>query len=351
MKKILLYGYGGAYNHGGEAIVVCTIDYLRHKCSDCFIYLSTHFRKQDIEFHIPADCILERDEQYVLLDKNASTPGMYDKQIYASTLEVIEPDMECYSVGGDNYCYGNWHRWKTIHDEILRKGAKDVLWSCSIDEEYLTDDLVQHLKTFEMITAREGLTYQSLQGHGLQNVKKCKDIAFGLKAIRPAKLYGLEEGNTVVLNLSPLVIRREQKTGIVIDNYKCLIEYILSETNMHVLLLPHVRMPADNDLEPLSLLYECYADNPRIHLVDDNLSAAECKYLISRCNLGVFARTHAAIAAYSSGVPCIVIGYSVKARGIALDMDQERYHVPLESIINRRLLLDKMIQCFDENDI
>ena len=50
------------------------------------------------------------------------------------------------------------------------------------------------------------------------------------------------------------------------------------------------------------------------------LSAAEYKYLIAHCRFGVFARTHAAIAAYSSGIPCVTIGYSVKAQGIGNDM-------------------------------
>ena len=48
----------------------------------------------------------------------------------------------------------------------------------------------------------------------------------------------------------------------------------------------------------------------------------------------VVARTHASIAAYSSSVPTLVIGYSVKSRGIAKDLfgTEEHYVLPVEKI-------------------
>ncbi|MCI5756225.1 MAG: polysaccharide pyruvyl transferase family protein, partial [Firmicutes bacterium] len=48
----------------------------------------------------------------------------------------------------------------------------------------------------------------------------------------------------------------------------------------------------------------------------------------------VGARTHATIAAYSSAVPTLVVGYSVKARGIARDLfgDETGYVLPVQSL-------------------
>lgn len=44
------------------------------------------------------------------------------------------------------------------------------------------------------------------------------------------------------------------------------------------------------------------------------------------------ARTHATIAAYSSLVPTLVVGYSVKARGIARDLfgTEKNYVLPVQ---------------------
>ena len=60
----------------------------------------------------------------------------------------------------------------------------------------------------------------------------------------------------------------------------------------------------------------------------------ELKGYISRCRLFIGARTHATIAAYSSGIPTLVIGYSVKAKGIAKDIfgTYENYVLPVQSL-------------------
>ena len=60
----------------------------------------------------------------------------------------------------------------------------------------------------------------------------------------------------------------------------------------------------------------------------------ELKGYIARCKFFVGARTHATIAAYSSCVPTLVLGYSVKSRGIANDLFQtnEHYVLPVQSL-------------------
>ena len=48
----------------------------------------------------------------------------------------------------------------------------------------------------------------------------------------------------------------------------------------------------------------------------------------------VASRTHASIAAYSTQIPTLVMGYSVKARGIARDLfgNEEHYVLPVQSL-------------------
>ena len=60
----------------------------------------------------------------------------------------------------------------------------------------------------------------------------------------------------------------------------------------------------------------------------------QLKYIISQCRLFIGARTHATIAAYSTFVPTLVIGYSVKSRGIAADLfgTEENYVLPIQAI-------------------
>ena len=56
----------------------------------------------------------------------------------------------------------------------------------------------------------------------------------------------------------------------------------------------------------------------------------------------VGARTHATIAAYSTGVPTLSIGYSVKARGIARDLfgGEEGMTVSIKDISGTEVLVE-----------
>ena len=66
------------------------------------------------------------------------------------------------------------------------------------------------------------------------------------------------------------------------------------------------------------------------------------KYIISKCECFVGARTHATIAAYSTCVPTLVVGYSVKARGIAKDLfgTEQDYVLPVQSLTNEYQLVN-----------
>ena len=68
-------------------------------------------------------------------------------------------------------------------------------------------------------------------------------------------------------------------------------------------------------------------------MIEDG-NCCKLKGYIARCRFFVGARTHATIAAYSSCVPTLVIGYSVKARGIAKDLfgTEENYVLPVQQL-------------------
>jgi len=68
----------------------------------------------------------------------------------------------------------------------------------------------------------------------------------------------------------------------------------------------------------------------------------DLKALISRLRFFVGARTHSTIAAYSTGVPTLVCGYSVKARGIAVDLfgQSEGYVVPVQGLEREDMLAE-----------
>jgi polysaccharide pyruvyl transferase WcaK-like protein len=193
-----------------------------------------------------------------------------------------------------------------------------------------------------------------LKNCGFNNVSLFPDTAFKLETIVSSPLP--KGKNYVGINVSSMICRREQSNGIVMANYAALLEYILHETDFDILLMPHVLY----DLKPLKQLYDRYSDCDRLHLVDDN-KAMVLKGYICQCRFMVAARTHASIAAYSTSVPTLVVGYSIKSIGIAKDLfgTSGNYVLPIETMRSTTDLTDsfkwmlknedKILQIYDNN--
>jgi polysaccharide pyruvyl transferase WcaK-like protein len=340
VKNFLLYGHGGSLNHGEEAIAKTTINSIRKKYPDSRIILSSHFPEQDKAYKVPFDKIIGPDDELWAKEKKAvARQKKYDlaEKMYAEAVSYIDSETVCLSIGGDNYCYSNWHRMECFHNAALRKGAKSILWSCSIEPEFIDKDMLAVLAGHHAISARENITYKALCNKGLKNVFFAPDIAFSLKS----ETVGLPNTfeNMIALNLSPLALRHEAVADILLNSYKNLVAYILKNMDMGIALVPHVEMPMDNDSLALDMLFEEFKGTSRIYRAPTGLSAAQYKYIISKCRLGVFTRTHASIAAYSSCVPCIAIGYSVKAKGIAEDVGLSDYVLSVENIKDTEMLV------------
>ncbi|MFC2145557.1 polysaccharide pyruvyl transferase family protein, partial [Actinomycetota bacterium] len=74
----------------------------------------------------------------------------------------------------------------------------------------------------------------------------------------------------------------------------------------------------------------------------------------SSCRMFIGARTHATIAAYSTCVPTLALGYSVKSKGIARDIfgDEKGLVLPIQEITHERQLINYFNQlCERENDL
>ena len=89
----------------------------------------------------------------------------------------------------------------------------------------------------------------------------------------------------------------------------------------------------NDDRDAMQPLFDEFKGSGRICMISDG-TCEQLKGYIARCQLFVGARTHATIAAYSSGVPTLVVGYSTKAKGIARDLfgTDEQYVLPVQSL-------------------
>ncbi len=90
---------------------------------------------------------------------------------------------------------------------------------------------------------------------------------------------------------------------------------------MPIILVPHVIVPESDDHAFMKVLLDgIKVPSSKIVLLDRRYNARQLKWIISKLACFIGARTHATIAALSSYVPTLSIGYSMKARGINRDI-------------------------------
>ena len=141
-----------------------------------------------------------------------------------------------------------------------------------------------------------------------------------------------------------MIQKCETIPGITYANYEALLEHILQKTDYNVALIPHVVCEGNDDRVPLKQLYKEFEATGRVCLIED-CDCRKLKGYISKCKLFIGARTHATIAAYSTNVPTLVIGYSTKATGIAADIfgTAEHYVLPVQDLQDRQ----DMVKAFE----
>ena len=250
------------------------------------------------------------------------------------------------SIGGDNYCYESLVPDLILaHQVFIKKGFETILWGCSIEPSSLKDKkLVKDLMAYDTIYARESITYDALVKAGYDESRLIleKDPAFKLDTANVPGINGFLPGNTVGINLSPMVQALEKTPGITMKNYNNFIEFILRNTHQNVALIPHVVWKNNDDRKILKELYEIHKYTGRVVLLND-MPAEKLKGYISKCSFFVGARTHSTIAAYSSNIPTLVIGYSVKSKGIAKDLfgTYKGYVLPVQTDEEYRYILHR----------
>ena len=361
MKHYILYYHGGSCNHGCEALVRTTAELLDYKNNK--ITLASFRPEDDFKYGIEQFCDIHK--MYELKDvsrwnpkwlkayadfKFGNKPNAVDDLLMLEALGAKKGDIAL-SIGGDNYCYNDTQGLIRANELFRRNGIKTVLWGCSIEPELLDDPVIaDDISKFDLITARESISYEAIKRVN-KNTILVSDSAFQLKTVKMPLPDGFDNKDIVGLNLSPMAEDYEINKGLARKNYEQLIEFVLSNTNMSVLLIPHVVLSRSDDRKINQYFYDKYKKSGRIQIIED-CNCEKLKGYISRCKFFVGARTHATIAAYSSCVPTLVLGYSVKSRGIAKDLfgDSEHYVLPVQHL-NRTDNLVETFKWIIENEV
>lgn len=359
-NSIIFYGHGGSGNHGCEAIVRS----LNKIIGNTNPIIMSSKSEEDIKYGINEIATTysakrtpdRRSWDFLIAYLKLKFLKEYihiDLLPYKRVLNKLKREVNiALSIGGDNYCYGDITIYEHLNKLYNNANIKTAFVGCSVEPYTICQQqMISDLQRYALIIARESITYDAMVNAGLRNVKQLPDPAFQLDRVDLTLPEGFVEGNTVGLNISHIIIEAEKEQNLAMNSCHKLIEHIIATTNMQIALIPHVVWEGKDDRVPLKMLYEKYKNTGRVVMIEDH-NCMELKGYIARCRFMVAARTHASIAAYSTCVPTLVVGYSVKAKGIAKDIfgTYENYVLPVQSLANEMDLVNAFDWIYKNED-
>lgn len=355
---VYLFFTGGSGNRGCEAIVRGTCEILKGIKPKVFTAAPEEEKASGLSeliecfpLTIYRNNIIDRIKHLICgISYHFGNGKLQTKIIYSNFLDIIKSEDTYFVIGGDVYCYGKPYIYYRVN-EILKKNKK-ILWGCSIEPNNIDDEMIKDLLQYNYIYARESITYNTLKDNGIKNVSLFPDPAFAMQKKEMPLPQGFAVNNTIGINVSPLIENLESEKRITMENYQCLIQYIIEHTDCQIALIPHVIWENSDDRKSLSVLYNLFVSTGRVIMLNSD-SAEIIKGYISRCRFMIAARTHASIAAYSTCVPTLVVGYSVKAKGIAKDIfgEYDHFTIPVQMLKEKDDLLKTFLWLWKREDM
>ena len=346
MKRFYLSGQRTFDNRGCEAIVRSTVDLLTAQFGDVEVLVpATDEVRDSIQWPEAAARGVRFVRAYLPLQ------GRYWVQLQRLPFPLLQgaswpfpmpawlgEDLASVdavlAVGGDNYSldYRIPSPIMAVDRFAMDRGKPVILWGGSVGPfdrvPALVAPMTRHLSRMHHVAARESVSYDYLTDKlGLRNVIRMADPAFVLapESVEMDAFWPTGDGRVLGLNVSELIERYRRPGQDLRAEVGDFIRHVVTVHGMGVLLVPHVNPLTDDgtggDSAYMAPLLAQVADlGDAVKMMPRRFNAAQTKYVISKLCFFMGARTHATIAALSSGVPTISIAYSVKARGINRDL-------------------------------
>lgn len=348
MKKKAIYGHSGSQNHGNEAIVRGLHE----------LFPDTHYEIFTFSYSELKDKLFKLDEIGELkifckpVSKNfinkllIKNKNIKYKQFFKPFLKSIDKDTVYCLEAGDQYCEpGEVREWyKYVNKKIREKGAHSVMLGCSITKDVInTKEVMEDLKMYSAVIARETLTYNLLSEAGI-NAYLAPCPAFCMPAKKCLLPACFDSHEVIGFNIGFLQQGNEKYIDMLRKNYENAIRFIIDKTNYNVLLIPHVNWNYKNsDFRELEKLYAKYKNTNRVFVLEEK-GAPEAKYILSKLKALVAVRTHVQIPALASYIPTIIAGYKHKSFGISNDIYGENspYLAHVQSLSDQHSIKTKL---------
>ncbi len=361
-NRIVFMGNGSPENEGCEAITKGTIEIL-NKTFTNYLYIDAYFNyKNKIQssdennYVQPVDYPKRWSLKWLILQvclylSNRLTGSL----LFHNHKDIIDKASAVLSLGGDNYSldYGIPRRFIAMGKYVKRFNTKFVIWGASIGPfekgSKFEKKIIQHFnQDVDLILVREEISKQYLDSIGVRNkVFVVPDPAF---MMNPEDCSHKQElpSKYICINFSDLMAKyvTNGNLDLWIDMCAQIIDTLYESISEEMVFIPHVE--SDYDLCKKIMIRCKHKDI--VTLIDKHLNAAEMKWIISQSLCNIACRTHSTIASFSTGVPTLSLGYSIKSKGLNLQMyGHEEFllykeEIGLESVINSTKVIFKNLE-------
>lgn len=300
-------------------------------------------------------------------------PNFLNKD-FEQGLSLLEQSKVVIATGGDVFSsdYGDSNEHLFSIELAQRMGKKTVFLAHSIGpfkQKNEANNWKRIAEQADLVTVRESYSKDYLVKElGLDNNKilLTADTAFLLDPPNEmtidklAGFYNIDFSKpSIALSISQGI---KQFAGLNsnahFNTWKEIIRIALNELKVQIIIIPHVqeRYAFNDDRIVAHLLAKEFDYNPNIKLISGDHSASEYKGLISKANLVIAERMHAAIAGLSTCTPTSVLGYSIKARGIMNDIfsneaEEKEWIIPVNELLGKPNISSWLRGLWDNRDL
>lgn len=336
--RIAIYGIGGLYNYGCEAIVRGTVEFVRRNYSNPHItyYSRNYMYDKPLAEELQIDIVSIERKQNIFRKAISKIIDIMEFPIVPfmkKEFKQITMNSDIvFSVGGDIYTIPEYLRKRKHYRYVnylvefgnyaLKHNVKVIIYGASIgpfgDYEKAKQYYFNHLKKIHKIICREENTLEYLKKNEIErNVIFLPDPAYLVNDSTPE-----QTPKYIGINLSGLSLQEVYGGSVetAVPKVCKMIEEIHFMTKMPIMLIPHVLSPhtlIDNDYKFLERIYNEINDSLKENImIVKPTSFIDTKRYIKMCRVIAAARMHCAVNAITVGTPAIFIAYSQKARGM-----------------------------------
>ncbi len=341
---LLITGITSFRNRGVEALVTTTIAQLRPRLPGIEFLVLDRMPEYDAACLVAPDVRFKLDETVRPLYASRARRALLQLsdhvealgREYQSTLRDVQRAVAVVASGGDVFGSEYGHQSLLSHLaplKVAQKARVPVFLHAQSVGPFKNDADTQAFSAVARdvahITVRERMSYNYLTrelGLPAERVTLTADPAFLLARTEAPwrEYFGFKPGRPVIaLSTSQAICNWMGSSYATHFRVWCdLIAWLRQSLDAGLILIPHVQeLSTRNDDRILATeLVRHFRFDPNIQLAGGDYTAADFKGIISQCDLVVAERMHAAIAGLSSGVPTVVVGYSVKGEGILTDL-------------------------------